>query len=126
MGYFSKYPKLSKIPPDFRLVRVEETFEFHTSDRDTIEVLEGFTSDGASIPKVAWSIIGGPYGEYLYGAIVHDWCYFLGLFSRKRCDQIFLEAMEDLRVAWLKRKIMYWAVRAFGWIGWNVHRKRQA
>ena len=125
MGKFSKYSKFIKLPPNFKLARIEEDFEYRASNGDTVEVLAGFVSDGASIPQLAKSIIGGPFEEYAYAAFVHDWCYKFKLFSRKRCDEIFEEAMRDLGVSFWKRKSMYWAVRSFAWLGWNAHRKRE-
>lgn len=37
---------------------------------------EGFFTDGASIPRIAYSIAGGPYSDsYVYAAFLHDWLY---------------------------------------------------
>ena len=95
-----------------------------TKKKGKIVVPSGFITDKASIPKIFWSVVGNPSGKYAPAAVIHDWCYFKKLYSRKRCDQIFEEAMKESKVNWLKRKLMYWAVRLFAWAGWNAHRKR--
>ena len=39
-------------------------------------VPEGFYSDGASIPRIAYSLAGGPYSDTsIYAAFLHDWLY---------------------------------------------------
>lgn len=46
----------------------------HDGDIDTVP--EGFHSDGASIPQVAYSVAGGPYSDtYVYAAFWHDFMY---------------------------------------------------
>lgn len=125
MKIFDRYPNFTLLPPDFKLARVEETFTYTSDNGETVTVKKGFITDGASIPKIAWSLIGGPFGEYAYAAFVHDFSYCYKLFSRKVCDKIFKNAMKDLNVEWFKRNVMYWAVRMFGWIGWNKHKKEK-
>lgn len=90
-----------------------------------IKVPKGFITDGASIPKVCWTIIGHPFGQALEAAVIHDYLYFRGLIPRKRCDKLFLKAMKELKVFGLQRWTMYRAVRYFGWIGWNNYRKKE-
>jgi len=104
-------------------------FEYHVGNEDSLEVIVvpvGFKTDFASIPQPFWSLLP-PDGAYTGAAVVHDFLYAThkidGKRTRKRCDQIFLEAMEVLDVPKWKRKIMYRAVRMFGWIGWNKKRK---
>ena len=97
-----------------------ETFEYYLENgEEIVRVPKGFITDFASIPRLFWSFIGHPTGRYGKAAIVHDWCYFKRVFTRKKCDQIFEEAMEVLGVNWFKRKAMYFSVRAFGWIPWR-------
>ena len=105
---------------------------------ELVLVLEGFKTDFASVPRFAWPIIGHPTGDHGKAAVVHDWLYQYpddGLRlphtirrpritrTRRRCDQIFLEAMQVLDIGWLKRTVMYSAVRLGGWVGWNNYRK---
>lgn len=93
-----------------------------------IEAPIDFVSDGASIPRFAWIIVGSPWsGVFPYAAVIHDFLYSkLGkldnkTYTRYQCDKIFLEAMRVLGVSWWKRRIMYRAVRMWGWIPWRNH-----
>ena len=104
-------------------------FEYYTNTHgvlkgDIIRVPIGFITDFASIPQIFWSVIGGPTGKYTKAAVIHDWCYFKNLYTRKKCDQIFLEAMKVLKVSWWKRHLMYIAVRICAGIPWRRYRKK--
>ena len=73
----------------------------------------GFETDFASIPRPIWHILP-PAGKWAKAAILHDWLYDQRIFPRKKCDDLFLEALLDTGVPkWLSH-IMYRAVRAFG------------
>lgn len=84
----------------------------------------GFRTDLASIPKRARGIIA-QVGPNLQAAIPHDWCYthvvsLRGVeMTRAEADQLFLDGMASLGVPWLRRKIMYWAVRVGGKGRWG-------
>lgn len=71
-------------------------------------------TDFASIPRIAWSIIGHPAGRYVQASVLHDWLYSSQYFSRKVADKVFYEAMVSLKVKWWRRDIMFRAVRLFG------------
>lgn len=89
------------------------------------EVFDNAKSDLASIPRILWSIAGHPAGIYAQAAVLHDDLYKKGKVSRKRADEIFLEAMEVLGVPEWQREALYKGVRAGGWLAWNKHRKAQ-
>jgi hypothetical protein len=79
------------------------------------EVRPGYQTDGASIPRALWSIIGSPYtGKYLPAAIIHD--FYCELKSRDWEDvhRVFLEGMLANGVDSTQAKIMYYAVYRFG------------
>lgn len=89
----------------------------------------GFRWNGASIPKVAWSIIGSPFtGRYQRAALLHDFLYeFQGwppagcgprVHSRKAVDVLFYRMMREDGVGWWRAKIMYSAVRVGGGRAW--------
>lgn len=76
-GVFSGTPKLDFIDtPDApnRNVRVIEDFTFTRADDGTVwDAPPGSLVDGASIPRVLWSLVGSPFtGDYVYASIVHD------------------------------------------------------
>ena len=105
--------------------KITEPFEYFTEDGvDVILVPIGFVSDGASIPRIFWTIIGSPWtGKYAKAAVVHDFLYDRQLFTRKKSDRIFIEGMKILGVGWFKRKIMWFSVRVGGWGPWRKHKK---
>lgn len=82
-------------------------------------VPKGFLWDGASIPKFAQKIIGKPMGDYALAGLLHDWLYSSRILGnnergRKEADKLFLLAMKCLNISWWRRKLMYRAVRLFG------------
>lgn len=87
----------------------------------------GFKSDGASIPRLAWSIIGSPWtGKYKYAVVIHDYLTATQTTTRREADRIFLDAMKVLNVSRWKRRVIWLAVRLFGWSTWRKHKKNRA
>lgn len=97
-----------------RRFRLSGRFRY-SSSHGVIEVPEGFVTDGASIPRIFWSILG-PFGSYLKAAVIHDYLYSANntTFTRKQADLIFKEAMFNDGVPWYKRDPIYMAVRVGG------------
>lgn len=104
-----------------RTIIVTKEFVANT-EIGVIRVPKDFISDGASIPKVGYSIVGHPFGRYLESAIVHDYLYRSNCsFDATRCeaDGIFLELMKAQKVPFLLRWPMYLAVRSGGWLSFK-------
>ena len=77
-----------------------EEFEYHIGEypsKEVIVVPVGFETDFASVPRIFWPYIS-PIDLHAKAAIVHDYCYYYGLYDRKRCDEIFLEALKVLNI----------------------------
>lgn len=93
-------------------------------------VPEGFVTDLASVPRVAWSILP-PEGKYDEAAVIHDYIYSLSgqlpgvTFSRSDVDRILMLGMQSCGVSWLTRNTMWAAVRAFGGSHWGVHHNQK-
>jgi hypothetical protein len=100
-----------------RVFRLEHYFRFK-SKVATVTAPTGMLTDGASVPRVFWSIFQ-PYGRYFPAAVIHDWLYLAASaktgIDRKDADEIFLEAMAALGVPWISRRTIHAAVRAGGW-----------
>jgi len=116
--------KLLEIPDlehllDGKRAVLKTPYKFRMETGEIITVPVGFITDGASIPKFVWSITGGPWGEYLYAAIPHDYLYYTKKMTRKGADKVFLKIMVYLGVSEWKYRIMHRAVRDWGWIPWN-------
>lgn len=95
-------------------------FVYNSKIGGKIEAPIDFVSDGASIPRIVWTIMGSPWsGRYASGSVIHDFLYYKQKLSRKKCDLIFLESMRALGVSWWKRIVIFGSLRMFGWIGWN-------
>lgn len=115
-------------PADLRMLGDGEwellsPFSYHVGQYpsdDVITVPAGFVTDLASIPRLFWSVLP-PHGRYAKAAIIHDYLYVEAIKTREYADKVFLEAMEVLGVSWVKRRIMYAAVRMFG--AGNYNRK---
>ena len=96
---------------------VEEEFDAfwnRAGNITKIVIPRGFTTDLASVPRVFQSIIP-KLGHHIRPAIVHDYCYegFTNL-DRREADAMFLEGMQQTKVGWLRRNVMWLAVRVGG------------
>lgn len=80
----------------------------------------GTISDGASIPRWAWSVIGAPFsGRYAISALLHD--HYCETRERTSHDthRSFYYGMRANGVKTVKAKFMYWAV-VFGGPDWKI------
>lgn len=81
---------------------------------DVVIVPTHFFTDFASIPRIGRILITG-HGRDRWSAVVHDYLYSKR-FDRKLADKVFLEGLEAMKVSFIKRRIMYRAVRTGGWM----------
>jgi len=108
---------------DSRIFRLTAAFRYRSSV-GTIVIPKGFCTDGASVPRIFWSLLD-PWSNFFSSAIVHDFLYskdsdfFFPLTDRKEADRIFLEAMYNARVGWLTRHTVHSAVRLGGWASYK-------
>lgn len=86
-----------------------------------VTIPAGYLTDGATVPKIFWSIIP-PWGPYADPVVLHDLlCEYLSIvedgrivkITRAQCDQIFNEAMKCVGVPSFKRKLIYAGVSAY-------------
>ena len=120
-----KTPLVVSPLPDGRRWKLHTKFVYTWSERCQFVVPAGFITDFASVPWPFWSFIR-PWGRWGKAAVLHDYLYQCGAcdgrISREEADAFFYQAMKSLGVAPWRRNLMYWAVRAFGWLAWR--RKR--
>jgi hypothetical protein len=120
MGFIGKV-SATKIGSDTWVLEKDLSYD---NSSFTITAKKGFTTDFASIPRIAWTIIGSPaMGRYTSSSVIHDVLYATEALSRKECDDLFLEMLEIDGVGYFKRYMMYWAVRAGGGFVWKKHTK---
>ena len=87
-----------------------------------VHVAPGFRTDGASIPRLLWRILGSPYDpDVIADAIAHDALYRGEIVPRKDADAAFLALMAENGVRRRKRRLLWFGVRLFGWITWLRH-----
>jgi hypothetical protein len=88
----------------------------------TLCIAPGFESDGASIPRCLWSLVGPRYAAKTFpAALAHDALYAAELTDRGEADWEFLILLEKMNVSWLRRNAYYSAVRLAGWTVWRNH-----
>lgn len=82
-----------------------------------IVIPKGYITDGASVPRIFWSIFPPNKAEYLSAAIVHD--YLTDIVIEKKSitfrsvDNTFKEMLIDLNVNKIEVKVLYWSVRLY-------------
>lgn len=97
-----------------------------------ISAEKGFIWDGATIPRIFWSLIGFyPAGIMLPASLWHDLIYVkkgwvhnyitkeTEHISRKHCDQLFYKHMIKCGVPEKKARLMYKVVRIGGFYYWQ-------
>lgn len=101
--------------PDGRNMTVVDKFSYTDWEGHTLVALPGFVSDGATIPRVAWTVLGGPWdGKYRKAAVIHDVGCVSHKYSWKITDRLFYEAMLDSEVEKPVALTMYYAVLVGG------------
>ncbi|MCU7845304.1 MAG: DUF1353 domain-containing protein [Candidatus Thiodiazotropha sp. (ex Monitilora ramsayi)] len=116
--------KISRPVQGKELWRVDSEISYLYQELVRITVLPGMETDGASIPRLFWRLIGGPFtGRYVGAALIHDGLYASELLPREVADNIFKAAMLSLNVPAWKASIMFWAVRMGGGGVWKRHTK---
>jgi hypothetical protein len=84
---------------------------------DRIQVDLGFVTDFASVPRILWWALP-KWGVYGNASVIHDWLYWTQKRTRLQSDNIMLEAMTVLEVQPIIKKMIYYAIRTFGWWAW--------
>ena len=88
----------------------------------------GFISDGASIPKLLWPLLGHPFDwRWRRESVLHDFFYRTqpqGV-RRKDADKIFRKEIRARGLSWIRSWSMYAGLRAGGWVTWRKHKNNQ-
>ncbi len=113
-GYYSGDPIL-KWNPDGRTMTVMSELSY-TDPQGTIwDAPAGSVTDGASIPRYLWSVMGGPFeGKYRNASVLHDVAYEKHNRPWSDCDRMFYNAMRCSGVSAVEAKTMYYALYKFG------------
>ena len=87
-----------------------------------INVPAGFYWDGASVPRILWSVGGLSPGQYLGASCVHDYCYARAdddIASRKEADQYYYELLLRDGARRVQAYLAWCCVRSCGWPLWR-------
>lgn len=119
---------LEMVPHDAGKVWHTSGLLTYVSDEDgpgegvAIQISSGLPTDGASIPRLFWMLIGCPLrGRYAPAAVMHDGLYASRWFARDINDLLFREMLMDLDLGPTKTQLMYLAVRVFAGSAWKRH-----
>jgi hypothetical protein len=103
--------------PEKNLYRLDEDYCFSFRKKKEIWIPKGFEFDGASIPQIFWSIIGGAFHpDFLEPALRHDWAYITRCIGFLDANWLFLSDLQGIGVPWWKRNLMWSAVASAGWL----------
>jgi hypothetical protein len=92
VGRFEGTPKVEFLNGGSR-VRLLEDFVYHDCTAKRWVVPKGLVSDGASIPRGLWNLIGAPIGgPYFFAGLVHDARYRLGDCTKEQADMLLWDA----------------------------------
>jgi hypothetical protein len=113
-GEFTGTLKLQPTGDGVRML-VLEAYSYSDADGHTLTAGPGFPTDGASIPRALWTIVGSPFtGTYIGAAVIHDVGCDTHQYSWQTTHRMFYTAMRRLGVSDNYAKLLYWGVRIGG------------
>ncbi|HTV53686.1 MAG TPA: DUF1353 domain-containing protein [Terriglobia bacterium] len=96
-------------------MKVLELYSYKDAYGHILSAQPGFPTDGASIPRALWTVVGSPFtGKYVGAAVIHDVGCESHKYSWQVTDRMFYDAMLDLGVGNHLAKLMYYGVRLGG------------
>lgn len=96
-------------------MKVLQRYSYTDAQRHTLTADPGFVTDGASIPRALWSIVGSPFtGQYIGAAVIHDVGCDTHKYPWEVTHRMFYTAMRALGVSDDYAKLLYWGVRVGG------------
>lgn len=96
-------------------MKVLELYSYRDYYGYILSAQPGFSTDGASIPRPLWSIVGSPFtGKYIGAAVIHDVGCDSHKYTWEVTDKMFYDAMLDLGVTDHLAKLLYYGVRLGG------------
>jgi hypothetical protein len=110
---------------------LEQSYSFafiYKGESYTLTIPVGFVWDGATIPRIGWSIVGlTPFGIHDEATLIHDYLYeYEGEFdevkphiSRSFVDAMFIAKLKDLGYSKWQLAVINFFVRVGGFYYWR-------
>ena len=97
----------------YTLLREFTAYLVKDGNKIYITVPKGFKTDFTSTPRILYPILP-PTGKHNPAALVHDYLYSIGRFSRKDSDEFFFQLLGVCKVDLTISRLAYCGVRLFG------------
>jgi hypothetical protein len=118
-GRFNGTPKVELLG-EGRVIKLLEDFVYVDARNKAWVAKKESIVDGASIPRIFWTLVGGPLdGKYRNASIVHDTACIERNQKWEDVHLMFYEACRCGGLDELQAKVLYWAVY-HGGPRWNV------
>jgi hypothetical protein len=95
----------------------------YVNDKYQIEVFADYESDGGSLPRFSWSLLGiTPFDpRCIYAFLLHDYLYQSHILPRAEADTVLNEVLAIPPACnGLQRWLIYVHVRLYGWIPYSA------
>lgn len=100
-------------------VQLDKDWYFHIDGR-MVWIPAGYVCDGASIPRLFWSIVGSPFDPInVVGAWAHDYIYLTHLTDRNTADEVAFQIWRQAGMTLRKARVMWFAVNKFAGFAWK-------
>jgi hypothetical protein len=104
-----------KAEKDGRTMSLMKPYGFRDSSCKEWKVPDRAVVDGASIPSILWSLVGGPFDDkYRNASVIHDWYCDVRTERWRAVHHMFYEGMIASGVEERKAALMYLGVYYFG------------
>jgi hypothetical protein len=116
--YYDIQPECEAMP-ETNFVKLVKDWYF-CIDNKKIWIPKDYYYNGASIPRIFWSIIGSPFEpDFWSAAMGHDYLYLLHLVDRSTADECLYQLLLQSNVNTIRAHIIWAAVRTCGMLAWN-------
>lgn len=98
--------------------KIQKEMQVQLSTGQTIIIPVGFVTDLSSSPELLWNI-APPYGNFLMGAIIHDFLYVNDVETKGYADREMLRWSQRINANQVDNYVRYAMVRLFGRKWWD-------
>lgn len=102
-------------------VQLTSDLQYENNDY-IIRVYAGFVSDGGSLPRISWTLLGiFPFSpECVLAFFLHDFLYSSQLLTRSQSDNLMREVLGiPPSCSKFQQWLMWIHVRIYGWFAWH-------